>query len=115
MLPSSYPESFGTFAYAIAKGDDWASLLPLIRASPPATLDVPARNGATALSRAAQFDRVESVRLLLDAGADPNRPANAPDGPRTPLDAAYRRELRSPDGPEIVRALIAAGATVPNQ
>ena len=71
--------------------------------------------GGTALFFAAWGSRLESVRLLLDAGADPNRPANAPDGPRTPLDAAYRRELRSPDGPEIVRALIAAGATVPNQ
>lgn len=57
----------------------------------------------TALIQAASAGREETVRLLLDAGADPNLQTN---------DGATALSLASAHHPEIVRMLIAAGADV---
>ena len=84
-----------------ANNGDAAALKRLLDSGAP--LNARGPHGATALLAAAtsEFDRAEKVRLLLEAGADPNLAAN--DG-RTPL--AYARDRH----PEIAPMLIAKGA-----
>ncbi|MBM2614588.1 ankyrin repeat domain-containing protein [Actinoplanes sp. LDG1-06] len=48
----------------------WGEVHTLLRAG--AEPDTPDRDGSTALYRASVSDRVENVRALLSAGADPN-------------------------------------------
>lgn len=64
--------------------------------------------GRTLLHSAASAGSLETVRLLLAAGADPN----ALDGGRhTPL-YSLANECRSPEGPAVVRCLVSSGARV---
>lgn len=92
-------ETFGDVASRAAQGGDLAAVLDLLgHGTSP---DAPDRHGFTALARAAQYDRLDLTRLLLDAGADPNEPCK---WGLTPL-----MIVKSVD---VAEALLAAGAEV---
>ncbi|MFJ1645162.1 ankyrin repeat domain-containing protein [Streptomyces sp. NPDC088258] len=90
---------------AVYEGADDA-VMALLRAGVPA--EATDEEGRTALYLAAVGDTPGPVRLLLAAGADPNRPSGPEDGPEggdLPLCAAA-----CGGHTEVVRALLAAGA-----
>ncbi|WP_433548145.1 ankyrin repeat domain-containing protein [Streptomyces sp. CA-294286] len=87
-------------------GDEDDAVVRLLRAGAPA--EATDEDGTTALYAAAVNDRAGAVRLLLAAGADPDRPSGSGDDPRggdLPLCAAAVGGHT-----EVVRALLAAGA-----
>ncbi|MGW2058367.1 ankyrin repeat domain-containing protein [Streptomyces sp. NPDC001840] len=86
---------------AVGGGAD-DTVVRLLRAGVPA--EATGEDGETALYRAAVSDRPGAVRLLLAAGADPNR-ASGPEGWDLPLCGAA-----CGGHTEVVRALLAAGA-----
>ena len=63
-------ETLGDVAFQAAQGGELGDVLALLEQG--VSPDAPDRNGFTALTRAAQFDHLELVRVLLAAGADPN-------------------------------------------
>ncbi|WP_338676076.1 ankyrin repeat domain-containing protein [Streptomyces sp. SCSIO 30461] len=96
------PDDPGTALFeAVYEGDDDA-LVRALRAG--AAAEATDEDGQTALYAAASLNRPGMVRLLLAAGADPNRASGA-DGAELPLcgAAVWGRT-------EVMRALLAAGA-----
>ena len=63
-------ETLGDVAFRNARSGEITEVVSLLEQG--ASADAPDRNGFTALTRAAQFDHLELVRVLLVAGADPN-------------------------------------------
>ncbi|GHH35057.1 ankyrin repeat domain-containing protein [Streptomyces candidus] len=87
-------------------GDEDDAVVRLLRAGAPA--EATDEDGTTALYAAAVNNRAGAVRLLLAAGADPDRPSGSGGDPRDgdlPLCAAAVGGHT-----EVVRALLAAGA-----
>ncbi|MGW7366217.1 ankyrin repeat domain-containing protein [Streptomyces sp. NPDC054841] len=95
------PDLTGELFGALYGGDDDAVVRALRAGAPAGTAD---EDGTTALYLAASRGRAGAVRLLLAAGADPDR-ASGPDGAELPLcgAAVWGRT-------EAMRALLAAGA-----
>ncbi|MFJ6698588.1 ankyrin repeat domain-containing protein [Streptomyces sp. NPDC091272] len=83
-------------------GDEDDAVVRLLRAGAPA--EATDEDGTTVLYQAAAHDRPGAVRLLLAAGADPDRPGG-PSGGDLPLCAAAVGGHT-----EVARALLAAGA-----
>ncbi|MBF4567362.1 ankyrin repeat domain-containing protein [Plantibacter sp. VKM Ac-2880] len=95
------------------KEGDTAMILQLVAEGVPlegAVHTLP-RHQCTPLTLAVEVKRIESIRALLDAGADINNPD--PMG-RTPLEAAFisGSNRTRPATIEIVRELVARGAVV---
>ena len=86
------------------KGEDMPVLALLEQGASPDTAD---RFGFTALHRAAQFDRQDVIRALLDAGTDPNRAGKSGATPLMGIKSATAARLLLKAGAEVNTVTVA--------
>jgi ankyrin repeat protein len=91
-----------TLGMAAAMGD--VERMEKILAADPAAINRPDAQDASVLYYAARSGRAPIVQMLLECGADPNRPEHAAPRGRALHEAASKNEV------EMVRALLDAGA-----
>ena len=113
-MPTEGPQGGQTCLFIALRNDDVGTMSLLLEAGADVDMKVKSReNWVTALQHCCASvgpSRVQAVKILLDAGADPNNPGSFHSPLHTTVVLTASRDIRSDVGLKIVELLLEAGA-----